>query len=96
MVLMVQWNMECVLNLVSGDLNLVSVILTRVWFGGLSAGGVSTPKPNFTVDGDQPLSPNSDRSKVTELHQIEFGTGFGDQFTYVTYAPEPDDTGDGD
>ena len=32
----------------------------------------------------------------TESHGIDFGAGFGDQFTYDTYVPEPDDTEDGD
>ena len=47
-------------------------------------------------DGDRPLSPDSDRPGETESHRTEFGTGFGDQFPYVTYAPEPEDTGIGD
>ena len=32
----------------------------------------------------------------TESHRTEFGAGFGNQFTYATHAPEPDDAGDAD
>ena len=33
---------------------------------------------------------------MTESHRTEFGSRFGDQFPYATYAPEPEDTGIGD
>ena len=46
---MVRWNMECVLILAN---QMSLVILSRVWFGSLLAGGVSATKPNITGDGD--------------------------------------------
>ena len=47
-------------------------------------------------DGDRLLSTDSDHSGDTESNRADFGASFGDQFTYVAYAPEPDASGVGD
>ena len=57
---------------------------------------VSGGETILSGDGDRPLSPDSDPPGETESHRTKFGTGFGDQFPYVTYVPEPEDIGIGD
>ena len=54
--------------------------------------------PGMEIDRYQliPTDRPGDPDGETDSHRTEFGAGFGDQSTYDTYAPEPDDTGDGD
>ena len=72
------------------------VISSRARFGDRSDGVVSASEPNITGDEDRPLSTDSDRSGDTESHRADFGAGFSDPFTQVTYVLEPADTEDGD